>query len=128
MAFTAPVLVILVFGAVDVGQFVNAVQCTATASRVAARMTSRSSTTSASAVQSAVDEFLSANGVPKNCAQVSFFDKNYKLVTGDSLSWLASGEEFSVRVDVPYSMIRRISFLNMLNSSTSSHVATMRRE
>ncbi|MGY8769313.1 MAG: TadE/TadG family type IV pilus assembly protein [Pirellulales bacterium] len=133
-ALVAPLLVILVLGSIDVGQFINPSQVLNGASREGARHASSSDVTNTSEVESAVQEFL-ADGYPSvsssdlNAAlTVNVFDSSGSSISGSGLSSVASGDSVSVQVIFQYQAVRTISGFSGINGSSIATTTVMRRE
>lgn len=127
-ALTAPLLAIAVLGVIEVGHFINVSQSVSSASRMAARLASRQDTQSTSTVESKVEEYLLANGIPNNSVSVTIRDSSGNTISGDEISSIASGESISVNVEVGFSLIRRTSAMNFLDGASNSSTTTMRRD
>jgi Flp pilus assembly protein TadG len=125
---TAPLLVLVVFGSLDVGQYINVSQAVSNASRMGARLAARQATTSAETVETEIEEYLAAIGVPADAVTVTVRDEDGDAVTGNGLAAIRSGDAISVQVSVDFADVRRVSFLAFLNEASNASLATMRRE
>lgn len=125
-AFTAPLLIIILFGTLDVGQFVNISQSVSNASRMGSRTASRQDTTTAVEVETKVKDYLFACGIPRNGVTVTVTNDNDQQLT--SLTTIKSGDPVKVRVSVAYASTRKIKFLPDFTSAVNASTSTMRRE
>lgn len=127
-ALTVPLLLLVVFGSIDVGQFINVAQAVSNASRVGARVASRNDCVSVDTVKNEVKDYLLANGIPKKSITVNLLNSSGTELSGNALGSVPSGSAVSVNVSVKFSAIRRASFLSILNNAANSSKSTMRRE
>ncbi len=127
-ALTAPLLLLVVFGSIDVGQFINVAQAVSNASRVGARVASRNDSVSVENIKNEVKDYLLASGIPKNSVTVTVLNSSGTELSAKALSAIPSGSAVSVKVNVNFSRIRRASFLMSLNDAENSSKSTMRRE
>ena len=127
-ALTAPILFLAVFGALEVGQYINVSQSVCNASRMGSRLAARQATTTTQTVVTKVQDYLVANGIPKAGISVSVLDSAGKKISGTDLSKIASGDRIAVQVDVQFSFVRHVSLLKSLNGAANSSTTSMRRE
>lgn len=129
LAIVSPLLVILLFGGIEVGQFVNAAQLVSNASREGARKASRNETLAVTEVEATVHNYLdSAAGIPSSSIAVTVVDGADVAIPNGDLTTIASGEVVSVQVTVDFSTVRWISFVGVLNGANNSTTTIARRE
>lgn len=132
-ALVLPLLVGLVMGAVDVGQFVNVGQVVNNASREGARRASRDGvTTTAEATTSVRNAFAAAfPNVPEadlNAAiNVTVFDSEGSAINNGSIE-VSSGNPITVRVRFNYDAVRWARGFPTLSNQVLQKTTTMRRE
>ena len=132
-AMVAPFLVLILLGAIDVGQSINVAQVVNDASREGARIASRADVNDLSDVSAAVSASL-AKSFPKTSSQnlnsavtVTVSDASGTVPGGD-LSTVASGDPISVQVIMQYDAVRwTIGFAGLTDGSIET-TTTMRRE
>lgn len=128
-ALLAPILILLVLGTIDLGQYINVSQAVSNASREGALVAARSETTSASSVESAVRAYMT--GVYPNAAGVMVGDA-LQITTssgdGADLSTVNAGSSVSVKVSIEYNAVRWLSGLDFLGGKTVSSTTIMRKE
>lgn len=127
-ALTAPLLVLAIFAAVEVGQYVNIAQAVCNASRIGARVASRQSTITTATVDTEVKDYLASNGIPRNGITVTVRNSAGVILSGATLASVTSGDRVTVTVSVQFSVVRRVSFLSSLNGASNTSKTTMRRE
>lgn len=125
-AFTAPLLIIILFGTLDVGQFVNISQSVSNASRMGSRTASRQDTATAAAVETKVKNYLFACGIPRNGVTVTVSNDEGQQLT--NLTTIKSGDPVKVQVSVAFASTRKIKFLPDFTSAVNASTSTMRRE
>lgn len=129
LAVVSPLLILLVFGGIEVGQFVNSSQLTSNASREGARTASRNETLAVTEVEATVHDYLDdAAEIPISAIAVNVLDGAGTPIPGGNLTTIASGEVVSVQVTVQFNTVRWISFLNILNGAVNSTTTIARRE
>lgn len=133
-AAVAPLLVLLILGAVDVGQYANVYQKISDASREGARVSARFDTSNTSDVETAVMAYLQ-DVFPKESstalaemAEVTVTDSAGNPISGGDLTSIASGSQVAVNVTLPYDDVRWISHLKILSGSEVTATSMMRRE
>ena len=130
----APLLTLLVLGAIDVGQYANVYQKISDASREGARLAARHDTTTSSQVQSAVIDYLEkvATGTSPStfasAAQVAVTDEFGKAIAGGDLTKITTGSQVNVQVILQYSPVRWISSFKGLDGRQIAATTKMRRE
>jgi Flp pilus assembly protein TadG len=133
-AIVAPLLTLLVLGAIDVGQYANVYQKVSDASREGARRAARIETLSTSQVETAVVNYLQ-QVFPKvppsklaSAAMVTVNDAAGNPISGGDLTTVTSGSPVGVTVTIRFDVIRWISHLQFLNGRDVTISTTMRRE
>ncbi len=133
-ALLLPVLLVITFGAIDAGQFVNVSQIVNTASRESARLASRSDTTNVETVTAAVESYI-AEAFPvqtvatlTSAVTVEVGDSNGAAISGADLSGIDSGTPITVRVVLQYDAVRWLRYLPGFNAMSIETTTTMRRE
>jgi Flp pilus assembly protein TadG len=132
-AFVAPLLTLLVLGAIDVGQYANVYQKISDASRAGARFAARYSTQNTSAVESAVRTYLKDVSIGGSTAlaavaQITVTDGAGNPVPSGNLEKSATGSPLKVTVQVRYDPVRWIDGIKGLDGTTISSTTVMRRE
>ncbi len=128
-AVLSPILLILILGIIDVGQFVNVGQSVSNASREGARVAARQATTNVSQVQTAVSDYLTDMhpNLPSSAVQVTVAGAGNPLAGAD-LAAVATGLPISVQVVVQFDAVRWINGLTFLNGRTVTKTTVSRRE
>ncbi|TWU31735.1 TadE-like protein [Novipirellula artificiosorum] len=133
-AVIAPVLMLIVLGAIDVGQSINVAQILDNASREGARFASRLETTTQQQVESAVqayvaDAFASTSSGDLGMAlTVNVGSDAGSVVSGGDLTTIESGANVSVQVALDYETVRWMGGLPGFGTSTITATTVMRRE
>src|SRR5262245_20734165 len=117
-AVIAPIFLTLVGGMIELGRAIVVAQILTNASREGARIAGYSTTTSASTVTSAVNTFLTNEGVSGATTTIS----------PSSLSSVADGSQVSVTVSIPYSSVSWLPKPFFLGGTTLSATTVMCRE
>ena len=117
-AVVAPLLTLLVLGAIDVGQYANVCQKISDASREGARVAARHEK---AAPGTSPSTFASA-------AQVVVTDAFGKAIPGGDLTQIATGSQVNVRVTLEYDPVRWHSGFKGLNGRQIATTTMMRRE
>ena len=129
LAVVSPLLILIVFGAIEVGQFVNLSQLASNACREGARRASRNETLAVTEVEATVHDYLhDAEEIPSSAVAVNVLDGVGAPIPGGDLTTIASGEAVSVQVTVQFEAVRWISFLSLLNGAVNSTTTIARRE
>ncbi len=111
-ALIAPVLVIILLGAIDIGQYVNVAQSVSNASREGARLACRNGTLTVSQVEQAVLDYLGdtfphvADDDLRNACVIEIRDESTGAVISSDLTTLDSGAPLSVTVDFDFNVVR----------------------
>ena len=134
LALVSPLLIVIVLGAIDVGQFVNVGQVVSNASRQGARSASRKSAANVSDVETVVQNYL-AGAFPNVPAsdiaggvQVDVRDSAGNAIAGGDLTTLASGSAVSVRVALEFDPVRWMRGVDYLSGQAIETTTVMRRE
>jgi len=133
-AVLAPVLILVVLGTIDVGQFVNLGQIVSNASREGARTASRDTTLTVSEVQSAVQNYLATAfpAVPTSswstALQVNVTDGYGNPISGGDLTTISSGGRISVQVVLTFDTVRWSRGFAGLDGRSLRAITVMRRE
>ncbi|MCR9295102.1 MAG: pilus assembly protein [bacterium] len=134
LAVTLPVPLLFLLGTIDAGQFANVYQTVSNASLEGARVASKSTTTSSDDVRAAVVTHLD-NAITNISASelnavlsVSISNLSNGQVLDDSLAGIPAGTKLEVQVSLPYSAVRFISGLNVLNAKTVQMSTVIRRQ
>jgi Flp pilus assembly protein TadG len=135
MAVAAPVLVLLLLGTLDLGQFVNIGEIMSNTSRIAARKAARSFThTNQEVKDAAVDNLANhftqvSRTTLENATTVIVTDgSGTPLTDADLLDVVRSGDQLIVSVTFDYNAIRWLGGgLAFLNNSSLSFTTTIRR-
>ena len=133
-AVVLPLLVLLILGAVDMGQFANCHQKVSDASREGARYAAQFETKNAVDVETAVLAELGDMfpGVPdatlRAGTSVVVRDALGNVVSGSGLESISTGNLVEVEVTLRFSSVRWISGLRFLGGRTVQAATAMRRE
>jgi Flp pilus assembly protein TadG len=132
-AIIAPLLALLVLGAIDVGQFANVYQKVSDASREGARLAARSSTITTAQVEAAVMDYLKqttpnvAPGTLVAATTVTVMSGDGTSMSGDITS-IPSGSQVRVQVTMQFDPVRLISGIGELDGSQITTTTMMRRD
>lgn len=133
-ALILPFLILIILGAIDLGQFVHVGQVVSNASREGARQASRDVTLHAADVEAAVRSYLD-DAFPHVSAstlapavQVNVLDGSGQTIPGGNLATIPSGDPLSVEVVLQFDTVRWIQGVDYLNGQGISATTTMRRE
>ncbi len=133
-AIAAPLLTLLLLGAIDVGQFANVYQKVSEASREGARVAARYDTLTTSEVETAVMDYLeeASPGVsPSTLAGatvVTVSDSTGTPIPAGNLASVATGSQLRVQVTLQYDPVRWFGGFKGLDGSEVAATAMMRRE
>ena len=125
-ALVAPLLALVTFGSIDVGNLVHVSQLVSNASREGARTASRVDIVSDDDVEDTAEDYLEGVGIDSDAVTVTVRDGNGNVVS--DLTMIASGDPVSVQVVLDYDSARWISFLDFLNALQPSSTTIMRRD
>jgi len=133
-ALTAPLLFLLLLGAIDVGQFVNAGQMVSDASREGARLAARADTASVAEVQSAVLTYLE-NSYPNidpdtlaAATSVTVTDADGDTISGTGLGSVATGTAINVGVSFQFDTVRWLNGVDFSANKVLQTTTRARRE
>jgi Flp pilus assembly protein TadG len=134
-ALVTPLLVLILFGAIDIGQYVNVAQSVSNASREGARVAARNGTTTVTEVRNAILNYFSQTFPTLNAAQLSSAvttsvtnESTGVAITDDDLTTIASGDPLSVTVSLDFSAVRWIPGLDYWSLSNKLTTTVVRRE
>lgn len=129
LAVTAPFLILIVLGAIDVGQYINVTLNVSDASREGARQASRHQAVAVADVVTEVRSYLgSSASIAATDVQVAVMDGSGNTISDTALAAIPSGQPVSVQVSVPFAAVRWMPFFNFLDTSVASSTTRMRRE
>jgi len=133
LALALPLLVLMMLGTIDLGQFVNVGQVISNASRVGARKAALFDTKTDSQVESEVVSYLN-NYFPKQSAAtlqgattVSISRADGTSVSGNALGSVPEGEKLQVTVRFNYAATRWIQGITDLDGRSIQVTTTIRR-
>lgn len=132
-AIIAPMLILTVLGAIDVGQSVNVAQVVNDASRVGARQASRMNCVNEGDVNFAVRDYL-AEAFPNvptselDAALTVNVNSQGLGIAGGDMTTLESGSPVSVQVILEYDAVRWMVGIPGFNGITIETSTVMRRE
>jgi len=133
MALALPLLVLMLLGTIDLGQFVNVGQVISNASRVGARKAAVFDTKTVAQVESEVVSYLdsyfprqSASTV-QGATTVSVNRADGSSVAGNALRLVPEGEKLQVTVRFNYASTRWIQGITRLNGRSIQVTTTIRR-
>ncbi len=133
-ALIFPMLIVLVFVALDIGQFVNVAQTVSNASREGAQLACKNSTVSSSEVVSKVQTYLQscfpqveATTLNESMEIEVLDDKGVAFPEGD-LSVVPAGTEISVRVAFEFSAVRWLDGFSVWSGDVKETISVGCRE
>jgi len=132
-AIIAPLLTLLVLGAIDVGQFANVYQKVSDASRHGTRVAARYGTTTTGQVEAAVMDYLEqacpnvAPATLDSATTVTVTKADGTSMSG-SLASVTTGSEIRVQVTMQFDPVRLISGFEGLDGSQITTTTMMRRQ
>ena len=132
-AVAAPVLVLLVLGMIDVGQFMNVGQVISNASRVGARKAARFDTKVVTDVRTEVLDYLEdyLTGVSRasidGALTVTVKDSGGSTISGNGLASMSSGDQVQVQVQFNFGTVRWFDGFDGLDNKNLSATSMMRR-
>lgn len=133
-AIIGPLLFMLTLGALEIGQFVNVGQTVSEASREGARFAARNGTSTVSAVESYVQNYINGNfpGLPTSvlaeALDVKVSDASDKPIAGGDLTSVNTGAPIKVAVTLDFAAVRWISKVHFANNATLKTTSMARRE
>jgi len=134
LAVVLPVLILLVMGAIDVGQFINVAQVVNDASRVGARRATRNTLKNVSEVETAVQDHIqdAFPNVPSSTLNAALIvdvrDGSGAAPTGGDITTIGSGSSVSVQVAFKYDAVRWMPVFAGLKDKSTQTTTVMRRE
>jgi Flp pilus assembly protein TadG len=133
-ALVSPLLILLILGTIDVGQFVNASETVGIASRIGARSAAKNTTQHLSDVKSDIQDYLS-NAYPNissekwnSAINVNASGYDGSSVPDGNLSQVESGSSITIDVSLEFGVIRWMTGAGYLNGNEITSSTTMRRE
>lgn len=133
LAVASPLLVLLVMGTIDLGQFINISEIISNGSRIGARKAVRYETKSVTEVETAVVDHLAnhfsmvSRDTLQSATTVTVKNSGGTTMTGTGLQNISEMQDVVVEVSFNYSAIRWIGGLNTLDGKSLSCTTTMRR-
>ncbi len=133
-AMVMPLLFLIVFGAIDVGQFINVSQIMDAASREGARRASRNTVTNVSEVEAAVQSYLAGAfpGVPASelnaALTVNVRDSSGNSLLDGNLTTIPTGSSLSVEVSFQYNTVRWLNSFAGVDGQSLQTTTVMRRD
>jgi Flp pilus assembly protein TadG len=132
-AIIAPLLTLLLLGAIDVGQFANVYQKVSDASRHGARVAAKYGTTTTAQVEAAVMDYLEqacpnvAPATLDSATTVTVRKADGSSMSG-SLTTVTTGTQIRVQVTMQFEPVRLISGFEGLDGSQITTTTMMRRQ
>jgi len=133
-AIIAPVLVLMVMAAIDVGQSINVAQVVNDASREGARQATRIDFTLEQEVESAVQDYMAAafpsipRDVLNSALTVNVGNNSGSPIPGGDLTTIDSGSPVSVQIILQYDTVRWMVGLPGFSETLIESSTVMRRE
>lgn len=133
LAVASPLLVLLVMGTIDLGQFINISEVVSNSSRIGARKAVRYETKTETDVQEAVIDYLANHFTTvsreslRSATTVTVKNAAGVTITGANLQGIGAMQDVVVEVSFNYSAIRWVSGLNVLDGKSLTCTTTMRR-
>jgi Flp pilus assembly protein TadG len=134
LAIVVPLLIALILGIVDVGQFVNVSQTVSSASLDAAKLAAQNGTATVTQVESAFSAYLADSfpSIPQSTfdtdATVTVTDGAGNPIPSGDLTTLPTGSIIQVDVLLPFDTVRWVSALPLLSNKSLAITTTVRRE
>lgn len=133
-ALAAPLLVLLILGTIDLGQFINVGQVVSNSSRAGARKAVRFESKTVADVRQSVLLYLgnyfsdSSASEIASATTVTVYNSAGAQISGTNLGNLGDGDELSVQVDFDFSAVRWLNGLGYLDGRTVRYTTVMRRQ
>lgn len=131
-AIVAPLMIILLLGTIDVGQYVSVGQAVSSASREGTRLAARDTTATAAEVTTAVLEYFTGcyPETPETSvdAALDVTVRNEAGMTITDLTTVGTGSALSVEVQFDFSSVRWLDGASPVSDETLISTTTMRRE
>ena len=132
LAVTSPLLLLLLLGTIDGGQYVNSFQTISNASREGARVAARATTSTATEIENSVMDYLSGafSRVPPATlnAAITIEVSDAEGVPLVNLGGVPTGAAVQVSVSLQFDAVRAIPGLDELDDRTIEVSTIMRRE
>jgi Flp pilus assembly protein TadG len=133
-ALVAPLLVLVVLGTIDVGQYVNVGQVVNNASREGGRYACRNDVTTVSEVTTKVQNYMASafpsvsSGDLNAALTVTVRDENNAVIPAGDLTTIPSGSGVSVQVTLQFEPVRWLGGFVNLSGTSCTTTTLMRRE
>jgi Flp pilus assembly protein TadG len=133
-AVVAPLLFVLTMGALEIGQYVNVGQTVSEASREGARFAARNGTSTVSAVEAYVQNYINGSfvGLPAStlaeALDVNVSDAAGQPIAGGDLTSVNTGTPINVEVTLDFAAVRWIGRGYHANNTTLRTTTRARRE
>ncbi len=133
-ALIAPLLVLILLGAIDIGQYVNVAQCVSNCSREGARVACSNETQTKAEVTAAVLDYLGeifpnlSETELAEAVDVTIRDETEDLVITNDLSIIDPGSQMSVLVELDFSAVRWLHGVHYFNGQFKQTTTYARRE
>lgn len=133
MALALPLLVLMLLGTIDLGQFVNVGQVISNASRIGARKASVNATKTVAEVEAEVINYLDnyfpgqSTATLQNATTVNVALGNGTALSGNDLAFLDDGVKMVVTVQFDYSAVRWVNGITQLDNRPLVVATTIRR-
>ncbi len=126
-------LVLLLLGTIDLGQFINISEVISNTSRIAARKAVRNDTAAVADVKTAAVDHLAnhfstvSRTKLENATTVTIKNAGGTTITGTGLKTFPSQQDLVVQVTFNYSSLRWVNGIGFLNGKSLTCTTTMRR-
>lgn len=133
LAIASPVLVLILLGTIDLGQFINISEVISNTSRIAARKAVRYETQNVGEVRTAAIDYLANNfstvsrTTLDNATTVTVMNNTGTTITGTGIQNISEKQNIVVQVSFDFSALRWTGGLSMLNGKSLSCTTTMRK-
>ena len=132
-AILSPVLVLLILGGIDLGQFINTGQVVSNASRVGVRKATKFETHNTSLVTDEVVDYISQHvpGLSRSTianATTVTVKAQETVINGAPIAYVSSGQRLDVSVSFNYQAVRWVPFLTTLHGRSLVSTSMMRKE
>jgi len=133
LAVASPVLVLILLGTIDLGQFINISEVVSNTSRIAARKAVRYETHTVDEVRTAAIDHLANNfsTVSRNtlsdATTVTVKNAGGTVITGTGIANIPSKQDVVVEVTFNFAALRWTGGLRLLDGKSLSCTTTMRR-
>jgi Flp pilus assembly protein TadG len=130
----APLLILILLGAIDIGQYVHVAQTVSNASRESARFASRHGTETVSSVREYTYEYLQ-NAFPRlsdkeieDAVEVSVREPTLKQSIAEDLDPIESGDALAVTVQFDFQAVRWLRNIDYWNLNQRGVTTVVRRD